>query len=53
MFAEMEKKQLPLFVPGTVAKRWTLEHMKEVFDHKTDKVNADSFQVCNYMNNMV
>ena len=45
MFAVMDKKQLPLFAPDTVAKRWTLEHMKEVFDHKTDKVNADSYQV--------
>lgn len=53
MFAVMDKKQLPLFAPDTVAKRWTLEHMKEVFDNKTDEVNADSFQVCNYMNNVV
>lgn len=51
MFAVMDKKQLPLFAPNTAAYRWTLQHMKEVFDHKVNKINADSFQVCYYICN--
>ena len=45
MLAVREKKQLPLFVGSLVAQRWTLDHMKEVYDHKTNRMNPESFQV--------
>ena len=43
MFAIMKKKRLPLFAPDTVAYRWTLQHMQEVFDNNVNKVNVNSF----------
>ena len=40
-----KKKHLPLFVGDVVARRWTLDHMKEVYDHKVNRTNPESFQV--------
>lgn len=45
MLAVREKKHLPLFDGDMVARRWTLDHMKEVYEHKTSKMNPESFQV--------
>ena len=47
MLAIREKKGLPLFDDGMVARRWTLDHMKEVYDHKISTMNPESFQVHN------
>lgn len=45
MLAIREKKGLPLFHDDMVARRWTLDHMKEVYDHKINTMNPESFQV--------
>ena len=52
MLAIREKKQRPLFANGLVAQRWTLDHMKTVYDHKTSDINPESFQVAMYAANI-
>ena len=51
IFAVREKKQVSMFSAGIVAHRWTLDYMKEVYDHKVSTINPTSFQVCviNYL----
>ena len=44
MFAVREKKASS-FISDVVAQRWTLDHMKEVYDHKVNRTNPESFQV--------
>lgn len=46
IFAVRERRNLPLFVPGIVADRWTLDHLQATYNQKTQEVHSDSFEVC-------